>query len=114
MFQKTVLRDRGVHDALKALMNAVCPVKGIVGKRFETRVSRIETRVSNCFESFEWSPGDFWGGLLYLCKCMLKTQRDLKDPNAAVQIPKSVIGDGKWADGEGIRTGIVCVSGFLS
>lgn len=32
MFQKNILRDRTVQDTLKALMNAVSPLKGIIGK----------------------------------------------------------------------------------
>nr|XP_020652214.1 WASH complex subunit 5-like [Pogona vitticeps] len=30
MLQKTVLRDKGVHEALKSLMKSVSPLKGIV------------------------------------------------------------------------------------
>lgn len=32
MFQKNILRDRTIQDTLKALMNAVSPLKGIMGK----------------------------------------------------------------------------------
>lgn len=32
MFQRNILRDRTVQDTLKALMNAVSPLKGIIGK----------------------------------------------------------------------------------
>lgn len=32
MFQKNILRDRSVQDTLKALMSAVSPLKGIIGK----------------------------------------------------------------------------------
>ncbi|KAK6491788.1 WASH complex subunit 5 [Huso huso] len=45
MFQKTVLMDRSVLDTLKALMNAVSPVKGIVGnasKVYSTAVAKTQ------------------------------------------------------------------------
>lgn len=32
MFQKNILCDKTVQDTLKALMNAVSPLKGIIGK----------------------------------------------------------------------------------
>lgn len=36
MFQKIILRDRTVQDTLKTLMNAVSPLKSIVGECPET------------------------------------------------------------------------------
>ncbi|XP_033011733.1 WASH complex subunit 5 [Lacerta agilis] len=45
MFQKTVLRDKGVHDALKSLTNAVNPLKGIVAncvKVYSTAVTKTQ------------------------------------------------------------------------
>lgn len=60
MFQKTVLRDKGIHDALKSLTNAVNPLKGIVGKNPFHQSSRLENRFSND-ESLEFS-GALWVG----------------------------------------------------
>lgn len=37
MFQKIILRDRTVQDTLKTLMNAVSPLKSLVGKCPEIR-----------------------------------------------------------------------------
>ncbi|XP_061462563.1 WASH complex subunit 5 isoform X2 [Rhineura floridana] len=45
MFQKMVLRDKGVHDALKSLTNTVNPLKGIVancGKVYSTAVAKTQ------------------------------------------------------------------------
>uniref|UniRef100_A0A670JWH3 WASH complex subunit 5 n=1 Tax=Podarcis muralis TaxID=64176 RepID=A0A670JWH3_PODMU len=45
MFQKTVLRDKGIHDALKSLTNAVNPLKGIVAncvKVYSTAVTKTQ------------------------------------------------------------------------
>lgn len=38
MFQKNILRDRTVQDTLKALMNAVSPLKGIIGKCLQIKM----------------------------------------------------------------------------
>lgn len=47
MFQKNILRDRTVQDTLKALMNAVSPLKGIIGKCFLVKMEE-----SCCLSTF--------------------------------------------------------------
>nr|XP_020670201.1 WASH complex subunit 5 [Pogona vitticeps] len=45
MLQKTVLRDKGVHEALKSLMKSVSPLKGIVAnsvKVYSTAVTKTQ------------------------------------------------------------------------
>ncbi|KAH0617444.1 hypothetical protein JD844_015683 [Phrynosoma platyrhinos] len=45
MFQKTVMHDRGVHEALKSLMKSVSPLKGIVAncaKVYSTAVAKTQ------------------------------------------------------------------------
>ncbi|KAH0509591.1 WASH complex subunit strumpellin [Microtus ochrogaster] len=68
MFQKIILRDRTVQDTLKTLMNAVSPLKSIVGKVYHMKLQCgslvTENNQRRLEEALPWLPRRQCSGLV--------------------------------------------------
>lgn len=80
MFQKNVLRDRTVQDTLKALMNAVSPLKGIIGKCFLVMMEESCCLSTTAFISF---PSWFFFSC-FICFCFFFSANSNKVYSAAI------------------------------
>lgn len=69
MFQKNILRDRTVQDTLKALMNAVSPLKGIIGKCLLAKMEE-----SRCLSTLAFLLFFYFNASPFLCSQPIQTR----------------------------------------